>query len=479
MPTVTLIASAIELYERPTSLRLPFRFGRATLREAPQAFVRARVRLDNGAEACGMAAELMVPKWFDKNPQQSNESNINQLRRSLQLARQLYLADKRVATPFGLFARHYLPQLNAAAVAGLNPLEACFGSALLDRAVLDGACRALGLSFYDAARQNLIGLMPTELTPDLQDFDFAAFLSSLRPSSHLHVRHTVGMLDAVTAVTVRERIDDGLPESLEEVIHAYGNRYFKIKVSANLQQDIERLSEIAALLDARLERYFVTLDGNEQFTEIAAVAAFWQRIGELPALSRLARSVICFEQPLPRSVSLQRPLGDIADAVPLLIDESDDTLDAFPCAKALGYCGISSKSCKGIYKSLLNAARCVRWNRSEGAERYFLSAEDLTTQAGLAVQQDLALANLLGLHHVERNGHHYVNGMAAAPAHEQRAFPGAHPDLYEFSHGVTRLRIADGKVSVQSLGGSGFASAAEPDWSALLPMPVVDSPMVR
>ncbi len=52
------------------------------------------------------------------------------------------------------------------------------------------------------------------------------------------------------------------------------------------------------------------------------------------------------------------------------------------------------------------------WNAEAGGERYFMSGEDLTTQAGLAVQQDLALVNLLGLTHVERNGHHYVNGMA-------------------------------------------------------------------
>jgi hypothetical protein len=51
MATVTLIPTAIELYERPTSLRLPFRFGVATLREAPQAFVRARCDSDNGAQA--------------------------------------------------------------------------------------------------------------------------------------------------------------------------------------------------------------------------------------------------------------------------------------------------------------------------------------------------------------------------------------------------------------------------------------------
>jgi hypothetical protein len=79
--------------------------------------------------------------------------------------------------------------------------------------------------------------------------------------------------------------------------------------------------------------------------------------------------------------------------------------------------------------------------------------------------------NLLGMTHVERNGHHYVNGMADLPAGEQEAFLAAHPDLYERSHGAVRLRIRDGRLAVASLGGVGFASGAEPDWRAMTPMP--------
>ena len=48
---------------------------------------------------------------------------------------------------------------------------------------------------------------------------------------------------------------------------------------------------------------------------------------------------------------------------PVLIDESDETLDAFPRARALGYTGVSSKLCKGLYKSLLNRARCAALGR--------------------------------------------------------------------------------------------------------------------
>jgi hypothetical protein len=96
-----------------------------------------------------------------------------------------------------------------------------------------------------------------------------------------------------------------------------------------------------------------------------------------------------------------------------------------------------------------------------------MSAEDLTTQAGVAVQQDLALVSLLGLTHVERNGHHYVDGMAARPPGEQRAFLAAHPDLYGAADGVVRVRIRGGRLAIGSLGVAGFASAAEPDFSSM------------
>src|SRR5205085_4503941 len=139
----------------------------------------------------------------------------------------------------------------------------------------------------------------------------------------------------------------------------------------------------------------------------------------------------------------------------------------FVRARERGYAGVSSKTCKGFYKSLLNAARCADWNRAADGTRYFMSAEDLTTQAGLSVQQDLALVNLLGITHVERNGHHYVNGMAALPDHEQQAFLDAHPDLYEHSHGAVRLRIRGGEIALGSLGTAGFASGALPDFGAM------------
>jgi len=98
-----------------------------------------------------------------------------------------------------------------------------------------------------------------------------------------------------------------------------------------------------------------------------------------------------------------------------------------------------------------------------------MSAEDLTTQGGICVQQDLALATLVGAAHVERNGHHYVDGMAGAPQAEQDAYLAAHGDLYRRAeNGRARLDIGNGAVSLRSIAqAKGLATAVIPDWNAM------------
>ena len=434
---------SIDLLERDVRLRMPFRFGVVTLTEAPQAFVRARIRLESGKEAEGAAAELLAPKWFDKNPALSNEDNFEQLRGSLRTARDKYLA-QGMASAWG----HSSPA---------KGLVENYGPALVDRAVLDALCRALRVSFYEAIRKNLIG------AENFEGMDVPAFFSTLKPQNKIAARHTVGMVDPITAADQKARVNDGLPETLEEVVARYGQHWFKLKVGGDAKADVERLSAIASVLDRIPQPYHASLDGNEQYDDFEGVAALWSKMKAEPRLKRLVDSIIFFEQPVKRQKALEKKVAGIDK--PVIIDESDDSLDAFPRAKALGYKGVSSKTCKGIYRSLINRARCEAWG-----DGYFMSGEDLTIQAGLALQQDLALVSLLGLTHVERNGHHYVNGMAGLSQTEQDAFLAAHPDLYERGSGAVRVKIADGELSIGSLGCTGYASAAMPDWYSMREM---------
>jgi Enolase C-terminal domain-like len=465
--------SDVALYERPVRLRMPFRFGVVTLTQAPQLFVRARIRLADGREAWGAGAELLVPKWFDKDLARTNEENFDQLRLAVRLARDAYLAEAAPRTAFGHFAATYRAQIDACAARGLNSLVASFGPAQLDRAILDALCRALGISFYDAVRANVPGIAPAGLAPDLDGFAMDAFLATLSPGDRIAARHTVGLVDAISGHP--RRVNDGLPESLEEVVAAYGHAWFKLKVGGDVDADIARLVEIASVLDASGAAYRASLDGNEQYDDLAALRALWGRMSAEPRLARLVAAIEFIEQPINRKHALEKDVSALSAIKPVIIDESDAELGSFPSARALGYRGVSSKMCKDLYKSVLNAARCAHWNATsaKGATgaTYFMTAEDLTTQAGLSVQQDLALVALLGMTHVERNGHHYVNGMAGLQEGEQAAFLAAHPDLYERSHGAVRLRIRAGDLAIGSLRGVGFASGAQPAWDAMAESP--------
>jgi len=461
----------VERFERDVTFRIPFRFGVITVTQGTQAVVRVHIGLEDGRHAEGVAAECLGAKWFDKNSALSDAQNLDQLRQALQIATDLYAAAD-LRTAFGHFEQAYPEQIARGAVLALNPLVASYGPALLDRAILDALGRALGRSFQDLVRSNAIDLRAGLLTPDLAGFDVPLFLAGLSPWPTIAVRHTVGLVDPITSADrMGAPIADGLPETLEEVVRHYGGRFYKLKVGGKVAADLERLTRIAAALDGGQD-YRATLDGNEQYDDVDGFLELWRRMTEMPALARLCRSILFIEQPIKRAVALSRPVTAMARHRPLIIDESDGELRSFPDSLALGYAGVSSKTCKGLYKSLLNAARVAKLNAEAGRSVAFMSAEDLTTWPGVSVQQDLALVSLIGLEHVERNAHHFIDGMSFAPAAEQEAFAAAHPDLYDHSSGTARLRIArGGTLALDSLGCPGFAVAAAMDVAAMRPMP--------
>src|SRR5205085_7317092 len=104
------------------------------------------------------------------------------------------------------------------------------------------------LSFQAAIRDNAPGV-DASLTADLVSFDLDRFLAGLESADFIAARHTVGMLDPIETVDAAGSVGDGLPETLEQVIESYGNRYFKLKLSGDPDQDLRRLTCIAGVLD--------------------------------------------------------------------------------------------------------------------------------------------------------------------------------------------------------------------------------------
>ncbi|HYH38231.1 MAG TPA: hypothetical protein VD860_08425 [Azospirillum sp.] len=486
---------AVELFERPVRFRKPFRFGAVTVDAAPQAFVRVLVDVEGKGEAWGCTAEMMMPKWFDKRPDRSPARTVDGLRRSLHLAAQGYGGGSRPGTAFGHHAEVRGAHEAACLAAGETRLTAAYGPALLDKAVLDGLLRAVGVDFFAGMAGNVAGI-DTHLTPDLEGFGLDGFLKELRPLAAVCLRHTVGLVDDVESlralVTSPHPLplprsageghaalpcDSGggrgpAPESAGRVGASGCPRHFKIKLSGDPSADLDRLRAIASVLDPVLGTYRATLDGNEQYPDTAALAAFLDGLEADPALAAFRRALLYIEQPIARERALDEPLGPVGKRHAVIIDESDESYDAFPRARAMGYRGVSSKACKGLYKAVLNAARCAAWNGN--GSRHFISAEDLTCQAGLSVQQDTALVALLGIGHAERNGHQYVDGFAGAPDEEAEAFLAAHPGFYARQDGPhgggVRLNTGDGSLPTAPLRVPGFAHAAEPRWDSLQPL---------
>ena len=450
-----LVVRDIAFFERPIDFVRPFRFGSVTITKAMQIFVRAEIELEDGSTSVGGSAEMMAPKWFDKRPHLSAEESAAELRRALAIARDLYLARDGFETAFGLHAARIGAQVAACTKEDIPALAAAYGPAEIDKAVLDALLRAVGKNFFDGMAANVAGI-DARLTPDLSGDEITTFLASRRRLDRVAVRHTVGMDDKVGG-------KGGVADPADNA----GARYFKLKLGGDPLADTARLIQIGKELDKLPYDYKVTLDANEQYADLTALAALVASLDHDSALQPIAAKLLYIEQPMPREIFRQSPLGALTRR-DFIIDEADDSYDAFPAAKALGYRGISSKSCKGIYKSVLNAVRAAKW--SAGDENFFIAGEDLTCQAGLGVQQDLALGAFIGVTHAERNGHHYVDGFAGASDREAGAFLAAHPDLYVRDGNTVRVLIHDGDLLTGSLVSAGFASGAHPDWAALKPL---------
>jgi hypothetical protein len=451
----------IAFFERPVAFVRPFRFGAVVVNAAPQAFVRVEIEVEGKGIFVGASAEMLVPKWFDKRAHLTPEQTVSELRRSLLVARELYLAQSGFATAFGLHARCIAAQVEACAKEDIPPLAAAYGPAEIDKAILDALLRSAGVNFFDGMIGNIAGI-DASLSPDLKNSDVASFLAARTPLERVAIRHTVGLDDRVEGA-------GGVADAKENS----GARYFKLKLNGDPEADAARLIRIGSELATLAHDYRVSLDANEQYADHAALGALIDRLDRDSALQSIAAKLLYIEQPMPRDITRQSPLGALARR-DFIIDEADDSWDAFPAARALGYRGISSKSCKGIYKSIVNATRASKW--SAGSQKFFVTGEDLTCQAGLCVQQDLALGALIGVTHAERNGHHYVDGFADTPATEAQAFLAAHPDLYARDGNTIRLSIHDGDLLTGSLRTPGFATSVHPDWQA---MPPLEQPKAR
>ena len=458
VPVYTI--ASVEIGQRAVSLALPFHFGDITVTETAEAYLRVTLDGANGP-VIGVSAQLMVPRWFDKRASRSAAETVADLRSTLRATRDLAVGARGSVRALSLKVR---ADVRASLPADLPDLAAGFGPALLEMALIDAACRDAGASFPAAVRADLFGVAEA-LPPDLTRAAYDNWRAGVTSPRSLRVRHTIGFGAPLSADEVTHRPVDGRPVALAEVIAATGGSAFKIKITGDVAADHAWLTRIAGVI-GRVPGAIVTLDANEQY-DPERLAMLWAALKSDPNLAELLSNLAYIEQPFGREIALEPgPAFDFP--VPVIIDESDDCEDALPRAFAKGYAGTSVKSCKGVLRALVNAARVAV--RVAQRQRALLSAEDLTCQPGLCWQQDSLMAATVGAAHAERNGHHFAGLMQGADEAEQAACLAVHPDIYTPGPAGPRLNIQNGVVAIGSLDAPGFASNPGPDFDGLDPI---------
>ncbi|MGV3533876.1 MAG: hypothetical protein ACO1QR_16020, partial [Chthoniobacteraceae bacterium] len=376
---------------------------------------------------------------------------------------------------FALWQSLYAAQKEWGNARGFPPLLWNFGVSFVERAVIEALCRARQITFADALRSNEFGISLGAVYPELATGVPADFLPE-RPLESIHVRHTVGLTDPLTAgeIPPEERVDDGLPQSLEDCIRTYGLRFLKIKLSGDITRDRDRLHALAGLMRNESACQF-TLDGNENYRSVAPFRVLWEELSADPALADFLRGLIFVEQPFHRDIALSEStcteLRAWSDRPPIIIDESDGEVGTLATALAGGYAGTSHKNCKGIIKGIANACLIAHRRRQEPDLPLQMSAEDLSNVGPIALLQDLAVVASLGITHAERNGHHYFAGLQQFSPEIQRAIATAHPDLLSLHpDGYPMLRVEQGSMSVSTVVAAPFGVGCDLPLTGLSPI---------
>jgi L-alanine-DL-glutamate epimerase-like enolase superfamily enzyme len=273
----------------------------------------------------------------------------------------------------------------------------------LDIALHDAYGRLHGKNSFDCFTQEHVG---TDLSHFLdEEFlgkDFSEIIAP-KTAPTLFLYHLVGSLDPLSKDDLNRKIDDGLPETLEDWIRTQQLSHLKIKLTGKeLDADVGRVVEIDRIASRAFptKQFSYSLDFNEACENEDYVIDFLER---LERLNREAVPKIHYiEQPMGRDLRLRKEvtMHRVSRLKPVVIDESLTDLEMLRFAKQQGYSGVAVKACKGVSDSILLSAAAKQW----GMKIY---VQDLTCIGGSFMASASLASRIQGVTAVEGNGRQY------------------------------------------------------------------------
>ena len=426
--------------------RAPYQFGGRTVDDVTLLNVQCRVRTGDGRESWGFGSMPLGNAWAF--PGVPYDVSLGAMRALADDLRRLTADCDDAGHPIDL-ARVLDPEYLRAAdtlsrarslPSPIPRLCTLVVSSPFDAALHDAYGKAFGVSSYETYGRKF---GRTDLSADLGERFKGEYLDKYVPGApkpQMPVFHSVGASDPLEASDVKARLEDGLPNTLEEWIERDGLIRFKIKLNGgNMPADLDRVIRTDRIVNRTLPARGVKdwkylLDFNEGCPNVGYLLEFMAKVREATP-SGFAR-ILYIEQPTARDLKRDRAnvMHEAAKLCPIVADEALTDLESLLLAREMGYTGVALKACKGQTHAMLLAAAAQKFGM-------FLCVQDLTCPGASLIHSAGIAARVPGNAGIEANARQFV---PAANAPWEARFPG----LFTIKNGV----MATGQLTGPGLG---------------------------
>jgi len=432
--------------------RTPIKFGGVAFDRVTNLNAHCVVRTVRGAVARGFGSMPLGNVWSFPSKRLTYEATLGAMKALAERTAQITREYKECGHPIDLTWELEPAYLKAASEVS-QQLELA--------EPIPALCTLVTASPFDAALHDAFGKVhglncyhtygPDFMTHDLGHYLGAQFKGesldhylSKEANPCLPLYHLIGALDPLEPSDVQRRINDGLPETLSEWIHANGLTHLKIKLNGDdLAWDVERVLRVERVAadtqrQRGVEQWFYSTDFNERCPNVGYLLEFLRKVQE-KSPAAFAR-IQYIEQPTARDLRADRDnvMHEASRLRPVVIDESLIDLESLLLAREMGYTGAALKACKGQSQSLLMAAAAQKFGM-------FLCVQDLTCPGASLIHSAGLAAHVPPVAAIEANARQYLP--AANQPWEER-FPGI-------------FRIIDGTMRTGALIGPGLSAVED------------------
>jgi L-alanine-DL-glutamate epimerase-like enolase superfamily enzyme len=395
--------------------RTPYQFGGRTVDHVTLLNVDVRVVSASGKEAAGFGSMPLGNAWSFLSQVVTYDQSLEAMKHLAERIRGITAGYSRPAHPIDINHELEPEYLKAAAELSrtlklaepIPMLCTQVTASAFDAALHDAFGKASRINCYlGYGRQHMARDLSHYLGPEFRG-EFLDRYVLKRPAASIFLYHSVGASDPIVAQDIKQRIGDGLPETLPEWIERDQITHLKIKLNgADLKADVERVVSIeraAAETQRRLgvRQWKYCCDFNERCQDVGYLMSF------LDQIKRRAPEVLTrlqyIEQPTARDLkaNLNNRMHEAAKIVPVVIDESLVDLESFHLSRKLGYSGVALKVCKGQSHAVLMAAAAQKY-------KAFLCVQDLTCPGASLVHSASLASHIPGVFTIEANSRQYV-----------------------------------------------------------------------